>query len=212
MASNTAEFMGRSTVERLWRRILEREECRKNGIFIFGVEVVVIQDTTGRIWFRGVDLVRALKGPSTSITSYVEEEYTSAYESLSIDTNVYHILPDTIFVNEMGMNLFLIRSRHPKADSYIEWFCGQVVPSICRTGKYDIDDPTLDPYEILRDVLTTKKSVKGESIAKLKKSTKNDLEIRVGEKDDCIARRTRQQVFRASRLHLTKSHHIDGHR
>nr|WIE95437.1 hypothetical protein [Microctonus hyperodae filamentous virus] len=137
----------------------DRRNRKLTTMFMFGcVDIAIIIDICGEIWFRGVDLARALemKNPSTAISENIEDEYIKSYQNiifaLGEDCDIGSFQPKTTFVNEMGMNLFLVRSRMPKAVSFVKWVCGQVLPSIRRTGHYQIAEEN-NPYKELNDYL-----------------------------------------------------------
>lgn len=115
----------------------ERKSRKLDSLFMFDqVEVSVLTDGNGDIWFKGVDLARALEmdNPHTAICENINEKYIKTYSELTCDELKYRYIPGihpkTTFVNEMGMNLFIIRSRMPMAESFAEWVCGVVLPSL----------------------------------------------------------------------------------
>lgn len=117
----------------------DRQHRKLDSLFMFGqVEVAVIMDSNNDIWFRGVDLARALEmeEPSVSIALYIHQKYTKSYAELGCVELKYRNIPGmhprTTFVNELGMNLFIMRSRMPKAEFFSKWICGVVLPSIRR--------------------------------------------------------------------------------
>lgn len=138
----------------------ERKQRKLDSLFMFGqVEVSVLTDGDGKIWFKGVDLARALdmEEPNVSISLYIDQKYTESYSELTFTNDKYRHIPGmhpkTTFVNEAGMNLFIIRSRMPKAESFAEWVCGVVLPSIRKTGKFELEKPEDNPYKELSNYL-----------------------------------------------------------
>lgn len=96
---------------------------------MFGcVDVSVLIDMNGNVWFKGVDLARALEleDPYASISKYIDDKYTMSYENLTLLINDQYrdipgTHPQTTFVNEMDMNMFILQSRMPKAENFAEW-------------------------------------------------------------------------------------------
>ena len=126
---------------------------------MFGeVDISIIIDNDGNIWFKGVDLARALEMENTkqNVHETIDKKYCKSYEelraSLTLPRDIPNLHPKTTFVNETGMNMFLMRSRKPKAELFTEWVCGEVLPSIRRTNKYEIE-PADNPYKELNDYL-----------------------------------------------------------
>lgn len=147
------------------QRALDRDDPnRKNRkldvLFMFGsVEVAIIKDLSGQIWFRGVDLAKALdmKNYSAAIYEHVDNQHTQSYSEISKNIQKYQnipgIQPTTTFVNEEGMNLFIIRSHMPKAEEFSRWVCGTVLPSIRKTGSYVLPTSEDNPYKELNEFL-----------------------------------------------------------
>lgn len=114
----------------------DRKHRKFDSIYVFDqVEVAVILDPCGDPWFRGVDIARALEmeDPNSSVTHYVDKRYTKSYEELcTVASKKYHhipcVHPRTTFVNEAGMYRFVVRSRMPKAEVFIERVCNEVLP------------------------------------------------------------------------------------
>ena len=42
------------------------------------------------------------------------------------------------FINEPGLYRLIMRSNMPKAEDFTDWVCGEVLPSIRKTGKYSL--------------------------------------------------------------------------
>lgn len=54
---------------------------------------------------------------------------------------------EAIFVNEQNLYRVIMRSDKPKAEPFQDWVCGEVLPSIRKTGQYSIK--TLTPAQQL---------------------------------------------------------------
>lgn len=137
----------------------ERKYRKLDTMFMFGyVEVAVIIDLWGEPWFRGVDIARSLdmEDPHNSISKTIDSEYTKSYKNISSNRILYRDIhgmhPETTFVNETGMNMFIIRSRMPKAEEFARWVCGVVLPAIRKNNKYEINSQD-NPYKELNDLL-----------------------------------------------------------
>lgn len=138
----------------------ERKDRKLDTLFMFGcVDVAVILDLAGDIWFKGVDIARALdmSEPSVAVSLNVENEYTKPYTELSFDNVKYRHIPGehpaTTFVNERGMYRFVLRSRMPKARAFESWVYDEVLPSIRKHGKYELPDDQVNPLRELNDYL-----------------------------------------------------------
>nr|WIE95299.1 hypothetical protein [Microctonus hyperodae filamentous virus] len=112
----------------------ERQHRKLDTMFMFGcVEIAIIVDVFGDIWFRGVDLARALdlEDPNHAICNVLDEKYYKSFENLLLNERYQHIPgmhPKTTFVNEMGAYRFLLRSRMPLATAFFDWICVEILP------------------------------------------------------------------------------------
>lgn len=145
----------------------DRKHRKLDTMFMFGcVDIAVIIDLYGDVWFRGVDVARALEieDPHTAIYRYTDEKFTKKYEKLMMISSIERyrdipgMHPETTFVNETGMNMFVLRSRMPKAEQFAEWVCGEVLPSIRKNNKYEIKQEN-NPYQELN--MYMKKQIDG---------------------------------------------------
>nr|WIE95434.1 hypothetical protein [Microctonus hyperodae filamentous virus] len=132
MPSTSAERMRK--MRKLNAEDPERKTRKLDTIYMFGcVEIAIIIDVFGEIWFRGVDLARALEidNPNTAITDVLYDKYYKSFENLLLNERYQHIPgmhPKTIFVNEMGAYRFLLRSRMPLATAFFDWICAEILP------------------------------------------------------------------------------------
>lgn len=113
----------------------DRKNRKLDSVFMFNsVEIAVILDLDNNVWFRGVDLARALEmdSPCSAVCHHIDKKYTQSYEQLSKKNpkyrNIPNIHPATTFVSEAGMYKFIIRSRKPKAEKFSEWVCSKLLP------------------------------------------------------------------------------------
>lgn len=169
----------------------ERKHRKLDTIYMFGyVEIAVIIDLCGDVWFRGVDVARALEmeDPNQAIYDSLDIKYTKKYDQLTSDIVRYRHIPgmhpDTTFVNEAGVNMFVLRSRMPKAERFAEWVCGVVLPSIRKTNKYEIS-PENNPYKELNEFMK-KQIEKMEFELKDLKSENREIKQTVAQKDKII--------------------------
>lgn len=56
-------------------------------------------------------------------------------------------------VNETGLYTLVLGSRKPEAKRFKRWITHEVLPSIRKTGKYDIAAPAPTKFEIMRNML-----------------------------------------------------------
>lgn len=103
----------------------------------------------GEPWFAGTDVAACLEyvKPNQAITDNVEREDIKklTYKEISL------YLADTAnewgninsqgmrFINESGLYSLIFNSKMPKAKEFKKWVTSEVLPSIRKTGKYEID-------------------------------------------------------------------------
>lgn len=123
----------------------DREDpVRIHTRYTFGeVSVSVIVDNEDVIWFKGVDLAKALEYEAVDCISTIEKVHCRTYEELTRNLKSYrgipNIQPRTTFVNEIGTNVFLIRSRKPKVEEFAAWVWGYVVPCVRKNNRHRVD-------------------------------------------------------------------------
>lgn len=97
-------------------------------------------------FFRGKEIATILgyKDTQDAIQKHVDEDDVFTWEEISVD------LPDDIpktfvkntkFINESGLYSLILRSKLPEANKFKKWVTSEVLPSIRKTGKYDIITP-----------------------------------------------------------------------
>jgi len=92
-------------------------------------------------WFVAKDVCDILgyKNTVQAVNKNVEKEDCSRLEIQSISTGyTSKIHPHTVLINESGLYSLLLRSRKPEAKLFKRWVTSSVLPSIRKTGKYDI--------------------------------------------------------------------------
>ena len=94
-------------------------------------------DYNGQTWFVGRD-VAAILGYANNrkaILDHVEED-----DRLTTEVNTPKGIRSTIVINEIGVYSLVLGSKLPEAKSFKRWICGEVIPSIRRTGAYMTDE------------------------------------------------------------------------
>ena len=55
---------------------------------------------------------------------------------------------EMIFINESNLYRAVLGSRKPEAKLFSDWICNEVIPSIRRTGQYNLENPSV--YQVIR--------------------------------------------------------------
>lgn len=116
----------------------EIEIYRKEG---FG-EIRVQKDGEGEAWFCAKDLCKSLGYTNTkkALTDHVDnDEITKRY---TIDTKGRRNTAN--FVNESGMYALIFGSKKENARAFRKWVTKEVLPSLRKTGKYEVTQSSDD--------------------------------------------------------------------
>ena len=95
-------------------------------------------DIEGVIWFVGKDIAKALgyTNPQKAIRDHVDEEDKRG-------ERIVHPLggaQETLLINESGLYSLILSSKLPSAKMFKRWVTSEVLPSIRKTGKYEVND------------------------------------------------------------------------
>ena len=91
----------------------------------------------GQTWFVARDVADILgyKNANNAITLHVEED-----DRLTTQVNTPKGIRSTIIINEIGVYSLVLGSKLPEAKSFKRWICGEVLPTIRKTGAYMTDE------------------------------------------------------------------------
>lgn len=103
-------------------------------------------------WFVAKDVCEALKhtNPTVAMQMLEDDERTKLYLGRAGETNV---------INESGLYTLIIKSNLPKAKKFRKWVTSEVLPSIRRTGQYQVPNLSKEMQAI---VLLDSRTVKME--------------------------------------------------
>lgn len=96
----------------------------------------------GEPWFVAADVARILEigNPSQAVSRLDEDERDTLISNEGRQTGV---------VNEPGLYSLILGSRKPEAKTFKRWVTHEVIPSIRRTGRYEVA-PAPAPAELSR--------------------------------------------------------------
>lgn len=143
-----------------------------------------VHPVTGEVWFEGNAIAKCLgySNYNKAIRVHVQNPLFKCVWNELIQglPTVGGPLPvpsnwqsKTTMINEGGLNSLILASKLPNAQKYKDWVCGTVLPSIRKTGKYEM--PTTR-------TTTTSVIPFEQQILKLE-NEKKDLQIQLLEKD-----------------------------
>jgi prophage antirepressor-like protein len=89
-------------------------------------------------------------------------------------------------VNESGLYSIIMKSRKPEAKVFKKWITHEVIPSIRKSGKYDVVNTIQDSYMIQNPVERAKAWIVEQEKLQLAELQVKELEIVVVKKDEVI--------------------------
>lgn len=95
----------------------------------------------GEIWFVGKDAATILGYTNTrkAIADHVKDTHKN---TVTIRDGIGN--PNKTIIDEAGLYSLVMRSKLPQAEEFQEWVTSEVLPSIRKTGKYEINTPPVD--------------------------------------------------------------------
>ena len=99
-------------------------------------EVRLIQDEDSRLWWVASDVceILGLSNTTEALRGLDEDEKST----LRISEGG----PERNIINEPGLYSLIIRSNKPQAKNFKRWITHEVLPTIRKTGRYEIDSPS----------------------------------------------------------------------
>jgi len=109
-------------------------------------EINYIIDTSTNIWFNFQSISKILEYKSTKdvLRDRVNMNHKKQLKNI-IRINkekTKNEQPNSVYINENGLYLLLIRSRMKKAIEFQLWLINEVLPKLRQFGKYEVDDKT----------------------------------------------------------------------
>ena len=108
-----------------------------------------IMDEDGVVWFIGKDVAAILGYSDTAaaIKRHVDDEdkLTRRFVDSGQNRTMY-------IINESGLYSLILSSKLPAAKSFKRWVTSEVLPSIRKTGKYEIIPQAVEVEEPITDV------------------------------------------------------------
>lgn len=96
-------------------------------------------DNQGNPWFCLLDVCIVLG--LTNVTKVSDRLFPEGLTSIQVLSNGGP--QSTLFVNEPNLYKVIMGSRKPEAQEFQKWICFEVIPSIRKTGSYNMNEPKL---------------------------------------------------------------------
>lgn len=93
-------------------------------------------------WFVGKDVAMALgySNPSNAVVTHVDNDDKTAY-SFQVSGSNYK--SKATLINESGLYSLVLSSKLPSAKQFKHWVTHDVLPTLRKTGSYDMNGMTL---------------------------------------------------------------------
>ena len=107
-------------------------------------ELTYISDAEGEPWFRGKDVALTLGYSKTNTVKALHRHVDSEDLIKMRDISGWSVVdvPEndlkSIYVNESGLYSLIMGSKLPAAKSFKRWVTKEVIPSIRKTGRYEL--------------------------------------------------------------------------
>lgn len=168
--------------DKILKQIIESQNEGKNGFLqkvdtktntiLYGNNLIRYVKVDGKIWFVGADICKVLlySDEAQALNNNCEMEDIKSYFELIQNSPVFHttlkwtIYKSSFMINEYALLDLIISSKMPTAKKFRKWVTHDVLPSIMRSGKYDIlenkDNDIVQENSMMKDL----EIITGESI------------------------------------------------
>lgn len=141
-----------------------------------GCELQIIK-ADEEVWFRGKTVCEILEYTDTNqaIRMHVREKHKKRLGDVNPVnlTGLKGNAKNQIFINEPGLYSLILKSKMPQAEAFQDWICEDVLPSIRKTGKYEIgkiETLKLDVSEEIDDLTEINYQISGMNIGNDRKT------------------------------------------
>ena len=121
-------------------------QIMKNEDLKCELQYIVVDDNP---WFRGLTIAKALQYErcADAIIQHVRPKHKQRLRDFG-DLPKSKIRKDSWFISEPGLYSLIMHSKMKKAEKFQDWVYEKVLPSIRKTGKYEVPKPVeSDPLQ-----------------------------------------------------------------
>lgn len=128
----------------------------------------------GEPLFCLVDLCKAIEiSNSRNVAARLDEDTVQTLDT----TDTMGRMKQMVFVSEAGMYEVILRSNSEKAKSFRKWVCGEVLPSIRKSGGYMVAKADETPEQLMARALEVAHETLARRDAALKQVETNNFEL-----------------------------------
>lgn len=119
-------------------------------VFNFNDQEVRTQKTNDQVWFCLKDICNILE-----IKNYRDTLTRLNQKGVAItDTLTNGGVQKMTFINESNLYKVIFQSRKPQAEKFTEWVTGEVLPTIRKTGRYEVPRNPMDALKLMFEAQT----------------------------------------------------------
>lgn len=173
-------------------------EISINTSIIFDTDNVRIVGTYEEPWFIAKDICKKLGLANTTMALKKIPEKNRGSIRLSTPSGDH----ETNIVNESGLYNLIMRSNKPEAEKFREWLCEDVIPSLRKKGKYELDK------ELQQKILEHEISYKQSLLDKEQKISEQKAQLKKLNK--LLKRREKRKFQKGHCLYVVKNPDIQN--
>ena len=117
----------------------------KNEMIVFESQEfgkLTVVEIEGKPWFIGREVATMLGYTDTAQAVKLHCKYVKLLKN--VDTTFLEIAPRGIqIINEKDIYRLIMRSKLPSAERFQDWVCDEILPSIRKTGSYNVHHTTI---------------------------------------------------------------------
>lgn len=95
------------------------------------------------------DICRVLELQAGATKKRLNDRGISSINTPTYNQHGTQVMQEMVYVNEQNLYKVIMRSDKPQAEPFQDWVCGEVLPSIRKTGGYITTTPEMSDAEIL---------------------------------------------------------------
>lgn len=116
-------------------------------VFNFNDQEVRTQKTSDQVWFCLKDVCEILELTNPTVVMNRLNENGRAKFNLGRQGDAW-------FINESNLYKVIFQSRKPQAEKFTEWVTGEVLPTIRKTGRYEVPRNPMDALKLMFEAQT----------------------------------------------------------
>jgi prophage antirepressor-like protein len=114
-------------------------------------EINFIIDLNGNIWFKFINITQLLNYKSRKdALRLIKNDNKKLLKNIKT-FNKTNNHPNTVFIDEIGLYMFLIRSKMKNAIEFQLWLVSEVLPNLRKFGKYEVNRKIKNKLKILNN-------------------------------------------------------------